>query len=127
MSAPHDSDRGRKARSATDDYIVFATHLPMGRAQLGILMLLEKYRRKWGIETAYRQMEEIRPWTTSRSATFRMILLFASLFMYNMWAVEHARKGTNPREATLKALAYSTALVSVCNIIERQFDPSGPD
>ncbi len=39
-----------------------------------------------------------------------MILFFASLFMYNTWATEHARKGTNPREVMLKALAYSAAL-----------------
>ena len=116
----------KKARRITDRYIVFATNLPMGRAQLGILMLPEEYRLRWGIETAYRQIEEVRPWTTSRSATFRMILFFASLFMYNMWAVEHAKRGTNPREATLKALAYSAALVAVCSIIERPFDPGGP-
>ena len=92
---------GKKARRITYRYIVFATNLPMGRVQLGILMLPGEYLLRWGIETAYRQIEEVRPWTTSRSATFRMILFFASLFMYNMWAVEHAKRGTDPREATL--------------------------
>lgn len=115
----------KKARRITDRYIVFATNLPMGRAQLGILMLPEEYRLRWGIETAYRQIEEVRPWTTSRSAAFRMILFFASLFMYNMWAVEHAKRGTNPREATLKILVCSAALVAICNTIERPFDPGG--
>ena len=55
-----------------------------------------------------------------------MILFLASLFMYNMWATEHTRRGTNPREATLKALAYSAAMVAACSIIERPFDPGGP-
>ena len=70
-------------------------------------------------------MEEVRPRTTSRSAVFRVILFYASLFLYNMWTIEHAKGGTNPREATLKAPAYSAVLVSVCNIIERPFDASG--
>ena len=30
------------------------------------------------------------------------VLFFASLFMHNVWAVEHARRGTDPGEATLK-------------------------
>ena len=64
--------------------------------------------------------------TTSRSGAFSMILFFASLFMYDMWATEHARRGTDPGEATLKALAYSAALVAARNIIERPFDPGGP-
>ena len=38
---------------------------------------------------------------------------------------KHARKGTNLRDATLKVLAYSTALVAVCNIIECSFDLGG--
>lgn len=125
-AAASDGDGGEEEKKVTDDYVVFATNLPFGRAQLGILTLPETYRRRWGIETAYRQIEEVRPRTTSRSATFRMILFFASLFMYNMWATEHARRGTDPREATLKALTYSAALVAVGSIIGRPFDPGGP-
>lgn len=125
-AAGPDGGRGRKTGRIADKYIVFAANLPMGRAQLGILTLPEEYRRRWGIETAYRQVEEVRPWTTSRSGTFRMILFFTSLFMYNMWATEHARRGTDPREATLRALAYSAALAAACNIIKHPFDPGGP-
>ena len=116
----------KKAREITDGYIVFATNLPLGRAQLGILVLPEVYRRRWGIETGYRQIEEVRPWTTSRDAKFRMILFFASPFMYNMWAAEHARKGADPMEMTLKALAYSTVLVAICNVAERPSGYAGP-
>ena len=125
-AAASGGDRGGTKGRITDNYVVFATNLPMARAQLGILTLPEEYRRRWGIETAYRQIGEVRPRTTSRSATFRMILFFASLFMYNMWATEHVRRGTDPRNATLKALVYSSALVAACSIIERPFDPGGP-
>ena len=89
-------------------------------------MLPEEYRRRRGTGTAYRQIEEAGPRTTGRSGTFRMILFLASLFMYNMWAAEHAGRGTNPGEATPKAPVYLAALAAVCNIVERPFDPGGP-
>jgi len=125
-AANPDGDKGRKAGRLTDNYVVFATNLPFGRAQLGILTLPEEYRRRWGIETAYRQVEEVRPWTTSRDATFRMILFFASLFMYNMWAVERAKRGVNPGEATLRALTYLAAMAAAGRITGCPFDPGGP-
>ena len=53
--------KGGRAREIADNYIAFATNLPVGRAQLGILTLPEEYRRRWGIETAYRQIEGVRP------------------------------------------------------------------
>ena len=91
-----------------------------------MLTLPGECRRRWGTGTAYRQIEEAGPRTTSRGATFRMILFLASLFMYNMWAAEHAGRGRNPGEAAPKALAYSAAMVAACSIIERPFDPGGP-
>ena len=42
-----DDDKGKKVGRITDDYVVFATNLPMGRAQLWILTLPEEYRRRW--------------------------------------------------------------------------------
>ena len=89
-------------------------------------MLPEAYRRRRGTGTAYRQIEEAGPRTTGRSGTFRMILFPAPPFTYDVWAAEHAGRGTNPGEATPKALAYSAALTAVCNTVERPFDPGGP-
>ncbi len=46
---PDDDGKRRKdgpAHEITDNYIAFATNLPMGRAQLGILTLSEEYRRR---------------------------------------------------------------------------------
>lgn len=115
---------GRRARSPTTT--VFAINLPMGRTQLGILVLPEEHRWRWGLETDYRQTTEIRPWTTSRSVTFRTILFFAPSFMHNVWAVERARRQTDPSEATIKAMAYAGALAVACNIIERPLDLGVP-
>ena len=115
---------GKRARSPTTT--VFAINLPMGRTHLGILVLPEEHRWRWGIETDYRQTTEIRPWTTSRSVTFRTILFFAPLLMHNVWAVEHARRQTDPSKVTIKAMTYAGALAAACNIIERPRDPGDP-
>lgn len=98
----------------------------MGRTQLGILVLPEEHRWRWDIGPDYGQATEIRPWTASRSVTFRTVLFFAPPFMHNVWAVEHARRQTDPREATIRAMAYAGALAAACNIVERPFDPGDP-
>ena len=92
---------GKEGPQDHDNYAVFVTNLPMGRTHRGILVLLE-YPRRRGIETAYWQMGEAGPWTTSRSATSQMILLLALLLLHNMWAIEHVRRGTDSGAATLE-------------------------
>ena len=47
-------------------YVVFATNLDAARVRREIRKLPEDYRSRWGIETGYRQVEGVRPWTTSR-------------------------------------------------------------
>ena len=70
-----------------EKYHVFATSMISCKALKEIDHLPDEYRKRWGIETGYRQVNEIRPRTTSRDATFRMILFYTALLMYNMWAV----------------------------------------
>ena len=69
-------------------YHVFATNLSAGQALKEITTLPEEYRKRWGIETGYRQIEQVRARTTSRDVLFRTVLFYTALFMYNMWAVE---------------------------------------
>ena len=44
----------------------------------------EFYKRRWGIETSYKEYEQIRPWTTSTSLSVR---IFLPLAMYNAWII----------------------------------------
>ena len=70
--------------------------------------LPDEYRKRWGIETGYRQVNEIRPRITSRDATFRMILFYTALFLYNMWAVHHVQNCPYDRLTLKLMVALST-------------------
>ena len=122
----------RGGRKRTDEqkimgtYVVFATNLDAARVRREIRRLPEDYRRRWGIETGYRQIEEVRPWTTSRDLAFRLMPFHAPLFMYNMWAVERRRKGADPADITLSSIVHVAVLVLLCRIAGVPFDPGGP-
>ena len=83
-----------KDADVPDRYVPFVTNLSARRGWIGPCTLPEGYqRRRWGIETAYRQIGEARPKTISRDHTLRMILFYVALFMYNAWAVENRPSG----------------------------------
>lgn len=43
------------------------------------------YRRRFGIETSYRCMRQLRAWTTSRNAALRFLLLSLAFILINLW------------------------------------------
>jgi putative transposase len=43
------------------------------------------YRRRFGIETSYRCMRQVRAWTTSRNAALRFFLLSLAFLLVNLW------------------------------------------
>jgi hypothetical protein len=51
--------------------------------------LRQKYRGRFGIETSYRQMNQGRAWTTSRSPARRLLLVGLALLLRNVWALLH--------------------------------------
>jgi len=123
--------RGGKKRTRDQKimemYVVFATNLAAARVRREIRKLPEDYRRRWGIETGYRQIEEVRPWTTSRDLAFRLMLFYTSLFMHNMWSIERRREEADPADITLASLVHVATLIISCNIAGVPFDPGGSD
>ncbi len=113
---------------ATERYHVFATNLSPARALDEIETLPEEYRRRWGIETGYKQVEQVRPRTTSRNASFRAIMFYVSLFMYNTWAVEQYRADSSYDRVTLALVAYAAAMAALelCRIVGQPYDVGGP-
>ena len=97
---------GKKGKEETiaDQYIVFATNLSGEEVLREIELIPKEYRKRWGIETGYRQIESIKPWTNSDDEVYRVILFFVAMFMHNMWALARAKKGVNPRDMPLLAL-----------------------
>lgn len=43
------------------------------------------YRRRFGIETSYRCMRQVRAWTTSRNGALRFLLLSLAFILVNFW------------------------------------------
>ena len=81
-------------RPVIDRYVAFATNLPVSGAADEIMEgIPSDYRRRWGIETGYRQIEQVRAKTTSRKQGIRLLVFFISIFVYNMWAVERNKRG----------------------------------
>jgi hypothetical protein len=43
------------------------------------------YRKRFGIETSYRCMRQVRAWTTSRNGTLRFLLMSLGFILVNLW------------------------------------------
>ena len=43
------------------------------------------YRRRFGIETSYRCMRQVRAWTTSRNGALRFWLMSLAFILVNLW------------------------------------------
>ncbi len=68
-------------------YHVFATNVPAHVVAGDPDRFVELYRQRWGIETGYRCYEEIRPKTTSRDESVRILLMFFPFLIYNAWVI----------------------------------------
>ena len=47
----------------------------------------EFYRIRWGIENSYKSYEQMRPRTTSRSHSVRLLLTIMPFIFYNIWTL----------------------------------------
>lgn len=70
----------------------FATNMPVDEACefecggiVGADAFAEQYKNRWSIETGYRCLEDIRPKTTSRNESIRVMLLFMPILLFNAW------------------------------------------
>ena len=68
-----------------DRYVAFATNLPKHRIHCTVKSLPEVYKDRWGIETGYRQIEQVRARTRSCSFPLRLFLFYFSAISANMW------------------------------------------
>ena len=70
----------------------FATNVPIDtvcefkRGDMnGAEAFVEQYRARWSIETGYRCIESMRPRTTSKQESVRVLLLFMPILLFNAW------------------------------------------
>lgn len=73
------------------------------------------YRRRFGIESSYRQCHQSLGWTTSRNADWRRFLVVLSFVLRNLWITEKALpqpSGEQSRQTYPLYLAQLTTLVA---------------
>jgi hypothetical protein len=83
----------RKAGDQRRTPLVFAFQ---GLSSQELLWYRETYRRRFGIETSYRQLGQGLAQTTTKCAAWRMMLIAVALLMRNLWVWrnQHVRHGS---------------------------------
>jgi hypothetical protein len=83
----------RKENDRRRSPLVFAFQ---GLSSQQLLWYRETYRRRFGIETSYRQLGEGLAQTTTKRAAWRMMLIAVALLMRNLWVWrnQHVRHGS---------------------------------
>ena len=69
----------------TDQYIAFATNLPIRTREELIDILPDDYRKRWIVETGFRVIKDVLARTCSRALHVRMILFYFALLLYSLW------------------------------------------
>jgi hypothetical protein len=87
------------------------------------IAIRELYRRRFGIETSYRQMNQARIRTCTRDPRQRLLFVALALLLRNVWVWFHYRFATNKgsEEPTryLELLRFKTLLDWIIHVVER--------
>ncbi len=98
-------DAGKKdGTNMFDRYRAFATSLPCENEGDVIRYIPEQYKRRWGMEAGYRSAKSIRPHTSSRNPSVRMLLFVLSLVLNNIWIGLRRTAGRQRYHVTLAGI-----------------------
>jgi hypothetical protein len=85
----------------------------------------ETYRQRFAIETSYRQLQEARIKTCSRSPVVRLFLIGVALLLRNVWVWLHYEILSTPRRGSrrinLERLRFKTLLLWLLHVVEETF------
>ena len=74
-----------------DGHVAFVTNCNKDSyTQETLSALPEEYRKRWRIETGYRDAKRVMPRTTSRNDAIRLALFYISLILSNIWMLARA-------------------------------------
>lgn len=62
--------------------------------------VFELYRQRFGIETSYRQMNQVRARITTRNPAIRLLLVGLAFILFNLYITLRDRLTTRPKRAT---------------------------
>lgn len=75
----------RKTGDVKDKYIAFLTNIQVDNPRKLLTYIPKVYRQRWGIETGYRIIKQVRAKTKSPRASARLFLFHISLVYTNVW------------------------------------------
>ena len=114
-----------EVKKETDRYIVFATNARARSKQDLISKIPDEYKKRWGIETGYACMERIRPRTSSRNDSIRMLLMYLPLVIYNAWIMENYAAGAcadgGRPVITLRRLMFRFILIIAVSVLSSRY------
>ena len=83
----------------------------------------ETYRKRFGIETSYRQMNEARIRTSTRDPSQRLLFVAVALILRNVWVWLHFKfakaKGNDRPQLFLELLRFKEMLLWITQVIQR--------
>jgi putative transposase len=83
----------------------------------------ETYRKRFGIETSYRQMNEARVRTSTRDPRQRLLFVGIALVLRNVWVWLHfrlaKRKGNDEPQLFLELLRFKEMLLWITQVVQR--------
>lgn len=109
----------RRAGDRRRGPLVFASH---GLSCGELLWYRERYRRRFGIETSYRQLGEGLAQTTTKRIAWRMLLIAVALLLRNLWVWRNQHVRHAPVSLSLQLHQLSMHLNQVLQLINA-FDP----
>lgn len=71
-----------KAKKHGVEYLTYAV---LGQCKSTELQIADEYHRRFGIESSYRMMNQVRAKTTSRKQEFRLLLVAIAFLLQNIW------------------------------------------
>lgn len=81
-------------------------YVVLNASDIPLRQIRKLYRRRFGIESSYRLMEQVRGRTTARNPALRFLWMGLALLIGNIWIMLHwtylIRRGTGPRRVARK-------------------------
>jgi hypothetical protein len=104
---------------------IFATNLKLTKAK----SYVQRYKKRWGIETIYRVTDKIRAYTTSTRSVIRYFLFMFTCFVYNIWKCFQMYLGDGFTLANFKInmVIYLTKIGKIYPIHYDDFEKTAPN
>ena len=114
---------GKPIPPTTLVYAVVGKRMRSGGKKRSLPSVAETYRRRFGIESSYRQMNQARLRTSSRSPELRLLAVAMAFLLRNLWALCNWMTLVRPRSGRRRGkgnFRFATLLRWICRMVERR-------